>query len=637
MKKYCSHKAAKDDYRVMSCLDQAVSNGKGITRDCQHFLWIWKKSQTESKINQQKLMEVCPLEQTQKKAADCAHHYNEPLGSANKLIPCMLDYRLNIENGACDRFLSLISSVVFSDYRLICNFVSQCKNEIETFKCGRVNLGEQEWTQPHSQGEVVACLEEHLTKDKNAISGPCAKEIVNLAELSADDFQLDRAFYLACRDDRDQFCADLPAGEGRIYQCLFKNKFDRAMTKDCQDAITLREKLIFEADYDAGYLIHKSCKKTFRQFGCDKELHDNLQMNQEWTGLADLMLCVERKVKNEKKDHSGKLLVVDQDCDAQLQLYRQYLMSDYELSPDVVSNCRNEITRFCGGMKKQGETLHCLMGIETDTNDDISSECDEALFELIEKTEADTDFHVDGRLQAQCGPVVNELCTDNMEDDADILQCLLENIHSTVMIQKRPECRKALLEVQYFLARDFSYDKHFRKACHDDAEEFCSARDLGDVDDEEDLEIPLSLIIGCLYRHVHPAVEDADNSAGRSLSPKCVNQVHRVMQQRSMEVELNDDLDKACKPALGLFCSENELGVGTEFLCLQEHFDQLVQEADSNPDTHGECLEQLTGLTEIAAEELDLEQVLFQVTSKFQHIFTSQEILDFCFGINPPF
>ena len=50
------------------------------------------------------------------------------------------------------------------------------------------------------------------------------------------------------------------------------------------------------------------------------------------------------------------------------------------------------------------------------------------------------------------------------------------------------------------------------------------------------------------------------------------------MQERSMEVELNDDLDKACKPALGLFCSENEMGVGTEFLCLQEHFDDLVKD-----------------------------------------------------------
>ena len=38
-----------------------------------------------------------------------------------------------------------------------------------------------------------------------------------------------------------------------------------------------------------------------------KELNNNLQMNKEWSGLADLMLCVEHKIKNEAKDHSGKL------------------------------------------------------------------------------------------------------------------------------------------------------------------------------------------------------------------------------------------------------------------------------------------------------------------------------------------
>ena len=93
-----------------------------------------------------------------------------------------------------------------------------------------------------------------------------------------------------------------------------------------------------------------------------------------------------------------------------------------------------------------------------------------------------------------------------------------------------------------------------------------------------------------------------------------------------MEVELNDDLDKACKPALGLFCSENEMGVGTEFLCLQEHFDDLIKEADQHPEAHSDCLEQLTGLTEIASEELDLEQVLFQACEPMVQKFCSQVI-----------
>ena len=74
-------------------------------------------------------------------------------------------------------------------------------------------------------------------------------------------------------------------------------------------------------------------------------------------------------------------------------------MSDYELSPKVVAHCQTEIIQHCQGMRKQGETLHCLMGLETETNVEISEDCDEALYELVEETEADTDFRVDAKLQ----------------------------------------------------------------------------------------------------------------------------------------------------------------------------------------------------------------------------------------------
>ena len=100
----------------MSCLDQAVSNGKGIAEDCQHFLWIWKKSQTESKKNQEKAIEACPREDAEKNAADCVALYDKDLGADNKLIPCMLDYRLNIDNGACDRYNGFCKIFILNFY-----------------------------------------------------------------------------------------------------------------------------------------------------------------------------------------------------------------------------------------------------------------------------------------------------------------------------------------------------------------------------------------------------------------------------------------------------------------------------------------------------------------------------------------
>lgn len=627
VQKLCPAKRVRmDDYLVYNCLEIAVSEGRLVDEQCQHFLWIWKLAQTENADIQKHVMDKCHKDKVAKVAGDCLSHYDEPVGKGNKLIPCLMDYRLQLEDssfdGACRSFLTDISKVIFSDFRLICNFVNQCQNDIHRYQCGRNDFGQSDyddddglnpWLKSHSQGAVVQCLETHLGND-DEVSEDCKKELVNLAELSADDFQLDRGFYMACRDDRNNFddCRSIPAGDGKIYRCLFTHKFDKEMTEDCRNAIGVRERLIYSADYKAGYALHKACRKSFRQFGCDTAEFDNLQMDMEFAGLADILMCTELQQKKEKKDKGGKLLVVDPDCDAQLFAYRQFLMEDYSLSPDVVSMCKNEIRDYCdGGITKGGETLHCLMGLDSDpdVDEDISDDCEDALYKLIEETEADDSFKVDKRLEHLCGPVAAQLCKDSDDDDAEVLSCLLENLHSHQLVQEHPQCRKSLLETQYFLSRDFAWDKKFRRSCHDDAKDLCYASDLNEVNEEEELVIPLSMIIGCLYRHIHPFTEDiGKNGAGRTLKSKCVEQVHRVMKQRAMEVELNPDLDDACRPSLGSHCSDDDAIKKVEFLCLQERYEELKASMDENDQA---CAEKVGELTGLASEDLDLEQVLF--------------------------
>ena len=128
-----------------------------------------------------------------------------------------------------------------------------------------------------------------------------------------------------------------------------------------------------------------------------------------------------------------------------------------------------------------------------------------------------------------------------------------------------------------------------------------------------------SLIVKCLYAHTHPFPDDNESAAGRRLSSQCTNQVHRIMKERSMEVGLNDELDKACKPAMGEHCSEMDIEKGVEFLCLQDKFDEIK----ANPE-HAECAEQIEILTGIASQELDLEQVLFQACEPMVQKFCSK-------------
>lgn len=67
----------------------------------------------------------------------------------------------------------------------------------------------------HSQGEVIACLERGLVREAEEQPGAhpikegCKKAIMRVAELSSDDFHLDRYLYFSCREDRERFCENV--------------------------------------------------------------------------------------------------------------------------------------------------------------------------------------------------------------------------------------------------------------------------------------------------------------------------------------------------------------------------------------------------------------------------------------------
>lgn len=62
---------------------------------------------------------------------------------------------------------------------------------------------------------MIACLERALVREAeqqdkaHQIKDVCKKSIMRVAELSADDFHLDRYLYFSCRDDRERFCENV--------------------------------------------------------------------------------------------------------------------------------------------------------------------------------------------------------------------------------------------------------------------------------------------------------------------------------------------------------------------------------------------------------------------------------------------
>jgi hypothetical protein len=55
--------------------------------------------------------------------------------------------------------------------------------------------------------------------------------------MQSDDYHLDRALYYACREDRERFCSQVSSGSGRIYRCLYEQKFNNLMSAAVSDQI----------------------------------------------------------------------------------------------------------------------------------------------------------------------------------------------------------------------------------------------------------------------------------------------------------------------------------------------------------------------------------------------------------------
>jgi len=103
---------------------------------------------------------------------------------------------------------------------LVQTVINGCKQELETY-CKDVTPGE---------GRVLACLYAHSDK----LSGQCEYALYDAAA------QLER-FVAAlgyvvneCKDDLQNLCSGVPAGQGRLLDCLEKN--DSKVSKRCEQA-----------------------------------------------------------------------------------------------------------------------------------------------------------------------------------------------------------------------------------------------------------------------------------------------------------------------------------------------------------------------------------------------------------------
>jgi len=127
------------------------------------------------------------------------------------MIGCLMGFSL----------IFLFAAGVLAQEGIVQTVKEGCKTELETY-CKTVTPGE---------GRVLACL--YAYGDK--LSGRCEYALYDAAA------QLEKAVnaltYLAneCRDDLKAYCSDIKPGEGRLIECIGKNK--EKISGRCKQAI----------------------------------------------------------------------------------------------------------------------------------------------------------------------------------------------------------------------------------------------------------------------------------------------------------------------------------------------------------------------------------------------------------------
>jgi len=576
-----------NNWAVLDCID-SLPPEKQISQECDNHVWKFKLEVTRQDVFLEQAKELC-----QDDLDVCKEEENSQAGH---MLACLVEKKLETKSLQCGKFLGQIENIIFSDYRIISSFMRACDKDIASLKCGKARKGIES---QHSQGGTIQCLSENMEHVEPA----CKQEILTIAELQADDYHLDRALYLACKQDREEVCPRVQPGEGRVYKCLMKNKM--LVSSPCQEQLVRRQKIISQ-DFKADGGLVKACKEEIKHFSCRKGVDKN---EKQTVKLAQILLCLEDRIRSEE-DVSGM-------CINEMREIRRELMEDYSISPELVANCATELDMFCSDEKtqKHGKTIHCLMKAAMEhskekvavntAKETFSTKCLAAVDSLIQETQVISDWRADPVLEDACEEVVAAVCDPKQGSDA-VMSCLMEQL-SKESEHMTTQCSQVLMQVHYFLAREVMIDEHLYKACNKDAIKVCNGA-VGWHKTEQD---PRNqLVFPCLVRNLYSEDDDEDEDdhayveSPSKLSDECTDEVERTLRQRAMSVQLHPEIEEDCRDFLHKYCTTHTKP-GEEMQCLQDNLNIL----------EGSCQKVVARYTRIEARNPYLHPIISKACS----------------------
>ncbi|PAV55880.1 hypothetical protein WR25_13801 [Diploscapter pachys] len=638
IRKHCNNKPGvnvKNDLEVLECLqDAGQTEAATLTSACEALVWKFKIKLTQDERFVDAAKKYCSDEMGKNAALQSCASLTAP-GYA---LSCMLDFVPNItQTTQCFAFLSRTERLAFSDFRLIGPFVTKCNPILEKFGCHALtpHKAHENVKVPHTQGMALECILDKVVKqaktqeDALTILGEdCKHEVLRLAELQSDDWHLDRPLFFACREDREKFCKDVPSGQGKVFECLLLRRNDQFMEPNCSKVLSERAYLMGR-DYRMAHPLSKACEKEMKEYKCEpqNQLESAAHFHLSW-----ILLCLETVSHQAQTEKKGEIQPPSQQCQHEMLTHRQMMLQHFQMSPEIVMTCAQEIDKWCsprGDIEIEGKTLHCLMehaqaryekvfkryfpisliSFRKD-EDKLGAQCMASVTNVVKVADIGSNYKVDTVLYASCKPLIDGPCQQDAQSETATLTCLMRHVDNQDMTA---ECEKRLLEVQYFMARDWTLDPQLYAACHQEAVSRCSALDNWHMQKNDQNRVdPGPQVLACLYRSAY--------DEKTPLSPQCGHEVRRVLHSRAARVNLIPDVEDNCREALSEYCSHNVKPM-EEMNCLQENF-----EKPEFKKKHPNCHNEVKKFTEMEAKDTKLNRVLVKACRPVIQNYCNQHI-----------
>jgi len=316
---------APGDARVIRCLQDSRTE---LSYECRATLFDQEVRLSEDIDFQYPMKKACGSE-IKTFCKDVPH------GNA-RIIQCLANHDADAEmSSECRTEVKRYSQRAGEDYRLNYRLNKACDLEIDRL-CADVCSPFQGQA---CGGTVLQCLSD---KKENITDTACKNEVFGVQKGWTKDYRTDAVLRKACKADVEKFCDSTEKGEGRVHECLRKNKANLSLECAAQE---LKLNILQSEDVRLRPGMLKDCSEEMAVY-CK-----NVK-----PGGARVYKCLQSHMA--KVDFS-------QQCRTRVAEKQAAQQSYYKLDFGIKKSCQKVVNKLCAEAKSPGHgkaaVLKCLV------------------------------------------------------------------------------------------------------------------------------------------------------------------------------------------------------------------------------------------------------------------------------------